>query len=352
MKKKQNKKIRKRTRKNLHLRIVLTFAVLLLLVATGGLFILSNQSASKIASTSPRDSLQLDYFLPTNTTITPTTPPAQTPVVQPTTPIPTTGSLACVHESSGPVVPGCICNARLVACRNYKCVGLPRSSSDPMPPDPPTTAYPCGNGGGVYDRLCAVFAAGGNGIYCYEKPVIYLYPKKDTAVHVSVKTQGQVVVSNPLYPTNGWQVIAHPNGTINYQGKTYTELFYESASQTLNAPSRGIIIPMQNLEQQLREEITLLGLTKSNEQQEFLDWWVPRLQALHAPYILFSILDRTEKARVDNVEISPKPDTFTDFIAYFKPLSKIEDIEPLVITPAPTREGFTAIEWGGIIDNK
>ena len=91
---------------------------------------------------------------------------------------------------------------------------------------------------------------------------------------------------------------------------------------------------------------------QADEQTEFLDWWLPRLRDLNTPYILFSIIDRDEKDRIDKLNISPKPDTLIDFMAYFRPLNKPVDIPPLILpqTP-PKRVGFTAVEWGGILDN-
>ncbi len=317
-------------------------------------FILKKTNTLRIASNdSAKNSLQIDYFIPSRT---PTVRPSPIPISTPT-PRPTPGgSIACNHEAYGPVEPGCICNATLVACRQQRCVGLPRKSTDPLPPDPPLSPFPCGrNPGGdsQYDRICSVFAKGGNGIYCVEKPVIYLYPEKNTLVNVQVHTSGSITISDPHYPEEGWQkVLAHPDGALFYHGKTYSELFYETGVSQVVAPKTGIVIPTQNLEADLRHYISLLGLTKDREQQEFLDWWVPRLQALYSPYIFFSVLEQSEKKKVDSVEISPKPDTFIEFLAYFKQLSKIEPVEKLEITPAPKRLGFTAVEWGGVIDNK
>jgi hypothetical protein len=198
---------------------------------------------------------------------------------------------------------------------------------------------------------CQIFSKEGDGWYCIGKPVIYLYPQKPTFVDVYVKTEGKVVVSDPLYPEGGWKnVLANPDGTLLYQNEKYRELFYESQSSVLNPPKAGIVISKQELETKLLALIKQLGLTRSDEQLEFLEWWIPRLKALNSPYLFVSILDDDEKKRLDSVEISPKPDTFIDFIAYFKPLSTFEEVTPLVLPSTPKRIGFTAIEWGGVID--
>lgn len=188
---------------------------------------------------------------------------------------------------------------------------------------------------------------------CIGKPVIYLYPTKDTLVDVKVETQGSIYVSDPLYPVEGWKnVLAHPDGTMEYQRKKYHELYYESAVDAIIPPRTGLIIPASQLQTRLREYTAQLGLIE-REQEEFLDYWLPKLTAIHSPYILFSILDTHEKERVDHVRIAPNPDTLIAFIAYFKPLAYPIAIDPLILPSTPQqRIGFTAVEWGGTIDYK
>ena len=188
------------------------------------------------------------------------------------------------------------------------------------------------------------------GTYCVGKPVIYLYPEKPTSVDVTLTIPGEIYISIPSYPQSGWKnVLAEPDGTLTYQGKTYHELYYESKVNTNLKPAGGIIIPMSELSGKLSELTGKLGL-KSSEQKEFLAYWLPKLEELQKPYILFSVLTSVQKESVDHVEISPKPDTFINFLAYFKGLDFPVETQPLVI-PAPTkRTGFTAVEWGGTID--
>jgi hypothetical protein len=188
---------------------------------------------------------------------------------------------------------------------------------------------------------------------CIAKPVIYLYPLVSTFVDVLVKVPGKIFISDPLYPEGGWKdVLAHPDGSLLYQGKKYKELFFESDVDKVNPPDNGIVIAKKDLQKTLSESVTRLGL-QGAEKDEFLDFWLPLLNDLDTPYVLFSILDPVEKERVDHVEITPKPDTFIGFIAYFKPLeSKPSDLKPLELPESPPeRIGFTAVEWGGTIDH-
>lgn len=342
--KKNKKPQRKSARKSSVLLILIGVSIVISAIAIG---VLQKGSApnSRIAEdSSPKNSIQIDTFSITPQTIATTPLITSSPTPVPPTaipPTPTNTPLVCPpHTYDGqPLRVGCgVC---LPSNFLYKTCLIDHGSSTDYTGQDCNTDSDCRNPGLCYQ-------------ICFGKPVIYLYPEKDTVVSVQVKTQGKVVVSDPkIEMGNSWtNVLAHPGGMLSYQGKSYSELFYETESSTLSAPKKGIVIKTSELASQLRKNISLLGLTKENEQQEFLDWWLPRLQALNSPYILFSVLEPDEKARVDNVEISPKPDTFIDFMAYFKPLSKIETVEPLIITPAPTREGFTAVEWGGVIDNK
>ena len=239
--------------------------------------------------------------------------------------------------------PNCSCPGdTLIQCSNGKCVGRTaqgRSST-------------CSYADHSFCSSCNKYS--GDGIYCFAKPVIYLYPLKVTRIDVSIETTGQIVVSDPLYPEGSWKKVeAHPDGTLYYQGKKYRELFYETNVHDFNKPENGIVIKTEELESALGNYITKLGLTKVEERIEFLDWWLPKLRALNSPYILFSVLDSKEKAKTDKVNISPKPDSFIEFIAYFKPLSSPISISPLRLPSIPPeRIGFTAVEWGGVIDDK
>ncbi|MCL5439004.1 MAG: hypothetical protein M1268_03370 [Patescibacteria group bacterium] len=188
-------------------------------------------------------------------------------------------------------------------------------------------------------------------ILCLYKPVIYLYPTRPTIVNVSLDIPGSIYISDPLYPKDGWKnVTAFPDGTLIYKGKKYEELFYESKIDKINPPQNGIIIPKENLRIKLEEIITKLGLIKK-EREEFLSFWVQKLNKLESPYVLFSVVDPVEKERIDKIEISPKPDTRIEFIAYFKPLYEPISITPLMLPESPPkRTGFTEVEWGGTID--
>lgn len=190
----------------------------------------------------------------------------------------------------------------------------------------------------------------GDGV-CDAKPVIYLYPKIKMTIGVKVDIPGKIIESIPRYPVNGWQnIIASPDGTFVYENKTYKELFYETFQNNPKPPLTGIVVESGQIGSTLKDITTRLGLVK-NEQNEFLSFWIPKLEKLNKPYVLISVFIGSEKNVVDHVEINPTPDTFINFIMYYKGLDKTFTIDPIKL-PAepPKRVGFTAVEWGGIID--
>lgn len=261
-------------------------------------------------------------------------------------PTPTPQGDACNHDMSKKSDPDkCQCTAWLVKCENNKCVDVNLEKSG----IPGTKGEICAN----FDKYnwCATFSKEGDGWYCIGKPVIYLYPERPTLVEVAVITEGKVVVSDPQIESfGGWKnVLAHPDGTLFYKNATYRELFYETDTTKVTRPNAGIIIEKENLRSKLLAFVTQLGLTRQDEQEEFLDWWIPRLNSISTDKLFVSVLERDEKERLDQVVITPKPDTFIDFIVYFAPLEDHQTVTPLVIPPTPQRKGFTAIEWGGVI---
>ena len=77
----------------------------------------------------------------------------------------------------------------------------------------------------------------------------------------------------------------------------------------------------------------------TSEQYEVFDKVIKRLQLM-----MIDWLDEIEA-----MEIDPKPDTVLRIRFLFFPLDdKIETIPPEIAVP-PERQGFTVVEWGGLI---
>ena len=178
------------------------------------------------------------------------------------------------------------------------------------------------------------------------KPVIYLYPQKDTNVSVNLKLQGTITDTYPTIDAKGsWNVIAHPDGTlINVaDNKEYSYLFWEGLfTNGIILPNKGFVVAGKDTKDFLQKTLAQIGLTPK-EYNEFIVYWLPKMQ--HNPYnqIYFATNDYTDRAVLN---VTPKPDSTLRVFMLFKSLNN-----PIAVTPetfAPfTRKGFTLVEWGG-----
>lgn len=325
--------------------------ILLFLLAIGILLLISfiaKKTDTRISQIAQTDSLQLGTFHPSNAPLPTKTSTTKAPTVtkKPLTPTvePTPGT--CAHDIGRKIHhPDCLCYHYKVQCTDDgKCLSVENEGYRP----PITCADVERN------DWCNPHAAGeGAGTYCMGKPIIYLYPEKPTVVDVKIETTGNIFISDPLYPDGGWKnVLAYPNGNLTYQGKNYRELFYETDVDDFEKPTNGINIPREQVEPELKRILTQLGLNEW-ERGEFLEFWVPILKNQEKPHIMFSLIQGKAKERIDKVIINPKPNTFIEILAYFKPLDKPFQGPNLKLpNNPPKRVGFTAVEWGGTVDNK
>lgn len=177
------------------------------------------------------------------------------------------------------------------------------------------------------------------------KPVIYLYPSKDT--QVSVKVGANITKSEPLYPQDGWTVLAHPNGQLNYRDQIYPNLFWEGTGfGTYNSHSgEGFVIAQKDLISTLKLHLNQLGLN-AQESADFMEFWVPKLPA--TPYVRLTWLNTKDMDILAPLTVSPLPNTKIRIFLDFEGLEK-----PISLTPqklsAPQRRGFTLVEWGGLL---
>lgn len=338
---------------------ILALLIILGITAVGGTpSISSPQSGTAVQITTPtpgasHNNLQLETF--GFTTIAPTSVTAQQPTKtissRPSQPKPSNSPPAsnkpiCQDDDDGVLVPStCQCPDDTLEC-------ISTTQYEIFGPDGTLLSKCNGSVSTCGAQVCGVAPFTSMGRYCVAKPIIYLYPTAPTYVAVQVKTKGKVVVSNPTYPQGGWKnILAFPDGNLQYHKQPYSELFYESSISTFEKPTQGIVIPTAHLTENLNEILGQLGLVGS-EKQEFLSFWVPKLQALNSSYIFFSVLSPTAKKAIDNVIITPKPETQIAFIAYFKPINSPNYGSTLQLPPTPQRIGFTSVEWGGIIDGQ
>ena len=176
-----------------------------------------------------------------------------------------------------------------------------------------------------------------------EKPVIYLYPEEETAVHVELDINGTVTSVYPAYE-NGWDVVASPDGTLTdpETGREYYCLFWEGVSNVPYDLSEGFVVAGADTESFLEDTLKTLGLT-DKEANEFIIYWLPRMEGN-----AYNLISFQKEIYTDNavLTVDPAPDTVLRVFMTYKSLEypirvlpqKLEKIE---------RTGFTLVEWGG-----
>ena len=175
-----------------------------------------------------------------------------------------------------------------------------------------------------------------------EKPVIYLYPEAETDVTVQLDYVGDLTCTYPAYD-GAWRVAAAPDGTLTDEsGQTYRYLYWEGTDNVQYDFSEGFCVPGEETAAFLEDALAQLGLTRT-EANEFIIYWLPRMQENAYNLIAFQHEAYTESARLT---ITPEPDTLIRVFMAYRPLEKAVEIAPQTLT-APERTGFTAVEWGG-----
>ena len=181
------------------------------------------------------------------------------------------------------------------------------------------------------------------------KPALYLYPEKPTRLQVVLKPAGKLTVTDPVYdPKTGWEVIAYSDGTIRLEGEDYPYLFYEAEIEKVKTPQKGWVVKKGQLKSLFDIILPRLGLNQ-NEAQEFKEYWVGALN--QAPYYFVGLIDREEIERIEPIEFSEQPDTFIRVRLFFEPLEELVAVQSPDLPPTPIRQGFVAVDWGGILSS-
>lgn len=175
------------------------------------------------------------------------------------------------------------------------------------------------------------------------KPVLYLYPEKETEVNVRLDYGGELTCTYPAYGEDGWTVTAAPDGTLKDKaGQTYNYLYWEGASAAEYDFSRGFCVPGADTAAFLEDSLAKLGLTR-REANEFIVYWLPRMEDNAYNLISFQSESYTGHAKLT---IDPQPDSLLRVFMAWRPLTEPVEI-PEQELPAFNRTGFAAVEWGG-----
>ena len=177
------------------------------------------------------------------------------------------------------------------------------------------------------------------------KPVIYLYPEKETDVHVELElTEAELSTTYPKY-NNGWDVTAYPDGNLvnKADGTHHRYLFWDAVNcRTRFDFSKGFCVAGSDTESFLKEKLTYMGLTE-DEMNEFIVYWLPLMEHNRYNLISFQSEAYTDSAKLN---ITPTPDSMLRIFMTYVPLEEAVDIEPQQLSTFE-RNGFTVVEWGG-----
>ncbi len=158
------------------------------------------------------------------------------------------------------------------------------------------------------------------------KPIIYLYPSKETKVSVKLLKEENLTCSYPKYNSK-WYVLANPNGDLKdlYTGRYLYSLYYENKSDIkFDVKRDGFIVKSEDVATFLEEKLAILGLNE-RETEEFIIYWLPKLESNKYNYIRFATSDEIHQNMP--LEINPSPDTVIRILMTYKGLENAIEIE-------------------------
>ena len=178
----------------------------------------------------------------------------------------------------------------------------------------------------------------------HDKPVIYLYPETETKVHVQLSKPENITCDYPEY-NEGWNVIAKPNGNLHdvASGKDLYCLYYECSADASQVEEDGFVVKSADIADFLDEKLEILGLN-DKERNEFIIYWLPKLEQNKYNYIRF--LTKAEIDEAEELNVNPKPDSVIRIMMSYKGLDKPINVREQKLKTAE-RAGFTVVEWGG-----
>jgi hypothetical protein len=144
-----------------------------------------------------------------------------------------------------------------------------------------------------------------------------------------------------------WQVQAEPNGDLTdlKTGRHYYALYWEGKNfVSVPNPKEGFIIEGKDTIPFLEEKLDQLGLTE-HEAEEFIIYWLPKLE--NAKYNLIRFQTLAEQNKNMPLNIIPTPETLIRVMMEYKNLDEPIQIEEQNLPSKPHRNGFTVVEWGG-----
>ena len=183
---------------------------------------------------------------------------------------------------------------------------------------------------------------------CTDSP-LYLYGPQGTKVKVSINTP----IFNTNIKTNNSQFdfTLNKNGLFTSNGKTYASLTYDYTQAIFTKPpTKGRIIKKSELEKNVKDYATKLGLNKKETNDLINDVTSKATK----DYVFLSFYDQKTSKYMLPISFNPQPDTYINYVFYLKNLNTPEELgykpEDPVFEKIEARGNFTAVEIS-IINN-
>ena len=176
------------------------------------------------------------------------------------------------------------------------------------------------------------------------KPVLYLYPTKETNVTVKFEKPELLTTTYPKY-INSWNVKVSPNGDMyDKDGKYYYALYWDEKRYNEVDFKEGFYVEGKDAIKFLEEKLTIIGLN-DKERNEFIMYWLPIMEANKKNLVYFELTEERELG--NKLIITPKPDSLLRVSIHIKKVNEKVNIKEQKLESFK-RVGFTAVEWGGM----
>lgn len=175
------------------------------------------------------------------------------------------------------------------------------------------------------------------------KPVIYIYPKEEIEVEVSIDTKNNFDCVYPSFSSgNSWLLKAKPSGELVVHGRKFNSLFWEARSTFKLDFSSGFIVTRESAEAFLEDKLAQIGLTDF-ESNEFISYWLPVLIQNQISLVSFQFENYSKEFPL---VVNPAPDSFLRVFLAIRKSFPGETVQEQIILPF-IRKGYCVVEWGG-----
>jgi hypothetical protein len=180
------------------------------------------------------------------------------------------------------------------------------------------------------------------------KPIIYLYNYDTSNVKVELSRPDAITCSYPKY-TTGWEVYADGPKLIAGDKELYS-LYYESEAPGLVYENfnkgDGFLVKGEDAAEFLDEQLSLLGLDYK-EREEFIIYWLPKLERNEYNHIYFSLLE--EINMIQELTVTPAPTQFIRVNMIFEAVDADYKVNEQKLDKFERNFAErTVVEWGGI----